>query len=328
MSQPRVFFLAPFLLALLLAACGTVPKPPATPDVPAAKRSADIAKTPDATPQIEPVREGGPNKPYALGGRSYTPQTGDKPFTERGIASWYGKPFHGRRTASGEVYNMFAMSAAHKTLAIPSYARVRNPANGREVIVRVNDRGPFHKGRVIDLSYAAAMKLGVTNGLATVEVERITYEDIRTGAWKKEGLPTAQPELAAPDVAEVAASGTEAPAPPGAPQALPIDASTPPALSVAMADAPEASPASRAFTTAAQGFWLQLGAFRQRAGAEQLHRQVADELNWLSPLLAVFSEAQMFRLQAGPYPTRAEAQQAASRVNASLKLSPMVVERR
>ena len=123
-------------------------------------------------------------------GESYVPLTGDLPLVERGLASWYGRKFHGRRTASGEVYNMHAMTAAHKTMPIPSYARVRNPANGREIIVRVNDRGPFAAGRVIDLSYAAAVKLGVQNGVAPVELERITHDDIRAGRWDRRRPPS------------------------------------------------------------------------------------------------------------------------------------------
>ncbi len=100
-----------------------------------------------------------------------------QPFRQRGTASWYGKRFHGKKTASGEPYDMYAMSAAHPTLPIPSYARVTNLANGRSVIVRVNDRGPFHAGRVIDLSYAAAHKLGyIAQGSAQVEVEAIIPE--------------------------------------------------------------------------------------------------------------------------------------------------------
>ena len=126
-----------------------------------------------------------PQAPLDLG-RAYTPLAGDPPLVERGLASWYGRKFHGRPTASGEVYNMYAMTAAHKTMPLPSYARVRNPANGREVVLRVNDRGPFHPGRVIDLSYTAALKLGVLGGVAPVEVERITYDAIafRQGHWQ------------------------------------------------------------------------------------------------------------------------------------------------
>eukprot|EP01036_Dinobryon_divergens_P051930 gene51930-69493_t len=123
-------------------------------------------------------------------------------LVERGLASWYGQKFHGRRTASGETYNMLAMTAAHKTMPIPSYARVRNLANGQEIIVRVNDRGPFSPKRVIDLSYAAAVKLGLEGGVANVEVERITHDEIRAGLPRREedasaalsAFATAQPQ--------------------------------------------------------------------------------------------------------------------------------------
>lgn len=275
----------------VLAACSTTPR-----DGPESKPPPNLDKVPDAQPQIEPIRDGGPNKPYALAGRSYTPLTADKPLTEKGLASWYGKKFHGRRTASGEIYNMYAMTAAHKTMPLPSYARVHNPANGREIVVRVNDRGPFHAGRVIDLSYTAAMKLGVLNGVAPVEVERITHEQIRSGEWRQGGKAEPPPETVAPAI-EVTARADPNPAPPAA-------------------------------TAASPGFWVQLGAFRQRDGAEQFQRQVADELGWLSSLLSVFSEPQLFRLQAGPYATRSDAQDAAARIREALKLVPVVVERR
>ena len=123
-------------------------------------------------------------KPYTIAGREYVPQE-DVNYSAVGMASWYGKKFHGRRTASGEVYNMYAMTAAHPTLPIPSYARVRNPANGREIVVRINDRGPFHGGRILDLSYTAALKLDLLRGVGAVEVQRITFDEIRTGAWRR-----------------------------------------------------------------------------------------------------------------------------------------------
>ena len=111
--------------------------------------------------------------------------TRDSAFSERGLASWYGKKFHGRRTANGEIYDMYAMTAAHPTLPLPSYARIRNPANGREVVVRINDRGPFHAGRIVDLSYAAALRLDLLRGVAPVELERLTFDEIRAGAWRR-----------------------------------------------------------------------------------------------------------------------------------------------
>ena len=169
---------------LVLAGCATrAPAPPAAVDGPPAARPLDVMQVPDALPLLEPMRAGGPNKPYAVLGESYTPLPPDAALSESGLASWYGRKFHGRRTASGEVYDMYAMTAAHRTLPLPSYVRVSNPANGRSVIVRVNDRGPFTKGRVIDLSYTAAQKLGVF-GVAMVEVVRITPDEIRRGAWQ------------------------------------------------------------------------------------------------------------------------------------------------
>ena len=309
--------LGALLLALLLAACSSTPKH----DGPEAKPPPNLDKLPDAQPQVEPIRDGGPNKPYDVNGRSYSPVKTDKPMAEKGLASWYGRKFQGKRTASGDVYNMYAMTAAHKTMPIPSYARVRNPANGREVIVRVNDRGPFVADRIIDLSYTAALKLGVLSGVAPVEVERITYEQIRSGAWQRGGPP----EEAMAPVIEVKASNDDGPPPVREPMREPV------AASAALPDATPAAPLpppSRAYTTAAQGFWVQLGAFKQRDGAEQFQRRVSDELSWLAPLLAIFSEPQMFRLQAGPYATRSEAQEAASRVREALKLVPVVMERR
>ncbi len=209
--------LAPAVLVLLLVACGG-PGPRRPADLPApaapapgrdgapARLPPGLDQVPDAEPRVEPLRSGGPNKPYEVGGRWYTPATADIAWRERGGASWYGQKFHGRPTASGEPYDMFAMTAAHRTLPIPSYVRVRNPANGREVVLRVNDRGPFVDGRAIDLSYTAALRLGVLAGVAPVELERITHDEIRAGLWKPgrrntlpEPLPPEAPALAASD---------------------------------------------------------------------------------------------------------------------------------
>lgn len=122
--------------------------------------SVDLAKVKDAVPRSEPLSETG-NKPYVVFGKQYVPLKSNKGFKQRGIASWYGKKFHGNRTSSGEAYDMYKMTAAHPVLPIPSYAQVTNLKNGRNVIVRVNDRGPFKHNRVMDLSYAAALKLDV-----------------------------------------------------------------------------------------------------------------------------------------------------------------------
>ena len=379
----------PLLLTLWLAACATAPRHAGTGtagqatgtaqrDGPEASPPADLERVPDAVPKLEPLRIGGPNKPYEIDGRTYVPVTDDRPVVEKGLASWYGKKFHGRRTASGEAYNMYAMTAAHKTLPIPSYARVRNPANGREIIVRVNDRGPFASGRVIDLSYTAALKLGVLGGVAPVEVERITPEEIRTGNFAR---PPAAPEAAQPSpqarvaqaiaaapTSPVAQAAPLAPAPKVASLGPSVLPSATPAASTAALDATiasldlspapqpapppgssasphepsaaamprETSPASpsvaaeqgRAATPAAAGFWLQLGAYRQRDGALNFQHRLADEQPWLAPLLAVFSDKGLHRLQAGPYATREEAQNAADRIREALQLVPTLVEKR
>ncbi len=182
----RTLALAGALGALLLAGCATrgpsgADGPPlSTQGGPDRHPPPDPMQLPDARPALEPIPLGGPNKPYAVLGETYTPLPPEAPLREEGVASWYGRKFHGRRTANGEVYDMHAMTAAHRTLPLPSFARVTNPANGRSVVVRINDRGPFIKGRIVDLSYAAAQKLGV-RGLASVQLVRITPEEIRRG---------------------------------------------------------------------------------------------------------------------------------------------------
>ena len=182
--KPRRWCCVASAAALLtLAGCASrAPAPTSTRpgvDGAPARPPAGLLQVPDAEPRVEPLRIGGPNKPYEVAGQRYVPLTTDAPLHDTGLASWYGTKFHGYPTSSGERYDMYAMTAAHKTMPIPSYARVRNPANGREVVVRVNDRGPFAPGRVIDLSYTAALKLGVLNGVAPVQVLRLTHADIR-----------------------------------------------------------------------------------------------------------------------------------------------------
>ncbi|MCR8957650.1 septal ring lytic transglycosylase RlpA family protein [Variovorax sp. S2] len=347
-------------------------------DGPGTNIPSDLDRVPDAEPRIEAIRSsGGTSKPYTVLGRAYQPITDDRPFRESGIASWYGRKFHSASTASGEPYDMYAMTAAHKTLPLPSYVRVRNPANGREVIVRVNDRGPFVDGRIIDLSYTAALKLDLLRGVAPVEIERITNEDIRTGAWRRDSgtayaaAPASAPpsrraaaaSVAVPSawVAPVAMNAPEASTMPvvpqtpvvpmapmpqtetiaqAAPTTLEADAAPPPRqpmvvtdlapiapLSAPTAPAP-AAPAAAPSSAAVAGFWVQLGAFRERDGAESLRSQAARGLPSLAPQLRVFSEAGTHRLQAGPFASRNEAGEAVTQLRDSLRIAPMVVERR
>jgi len=160
---------------LLLAACGSRPivttGDGVSSDLPP---PVDIASIPDATPQAEPMSAYGNPDSYVVFGHRYHILKESSNYSERGIASWYGRKFHGRRTSSGEAYDMYAMTAAHKTLPLPSYARVTNLKNNRSVIVKINDRGPFHDNRLIDLSYTAAWKLGIIGeGTGLVEVNAI-----------------------------------------------------------------------------------------------------------------------------------------------------------
>lgn len=345
-------------LALGLFGCASGPRSTAPGSTPTPQRDGpplsvppNLADLPDVVPQIEPIRPGGPNKPYVVLGQSYEPLQGDVAWSEKGGASWYGNKFHGRRTASGELYSMFGLTAAHKTLPIPSYVRVRNVRNGKEVIVRVNDRGPFHSQRVIDLSYAAAVKLDIINhGVGQVEISRLTFDEIRTGAWQRGTVldpdatrlataPVPQtPARASGGVLLASAQGTPQSNPEGA---LPSSSSSAddPLLAAAsgraaMAPQPPVdgpvgeAAASRAHTPAARGFWVQLAALSRRDGVDRLQQRIADQLSGLLPLLAVFHESAHYKLQAGPFASKQEAQQAARQAREALQLQPMVIERR
>jgi len=172
------------LVFALLAGCASTDRKGGyyKDDGPGAKPPANIDGIADATPRVEPLHKFA-NRPYRAMGKDYTPLTSVQSFKQRGMASWYGKKFHGQKTASGELYDMYKMTAAHPTLPIPSYVRVTRVANGKSVIVRVNDRGPFHAGRVMDLSYVAAYKLGyIQAGAAEVTIEAIVPGQVRADA--------------------------------------------------------------------------------------------------------------------------------------------------
>lgn len=191
--KPALRWLWLAFVSLVLVACSTVKTASATrqsselptkktvarngayfqKDGPADYIPANLNLVPDAVPQDEPLIKSA-NLPYTALGMNYRPDTTEKPYKATGRASWYGKQFNGRKTSSGERYDMFAMTAAHPTLPIPSYVRVTNLSNGKSVIVRINDRGPFHRSRLMDLSYAAAFKLGfVKQGSTQVSIERV-----------------------------------------------------------------------------------------------------------------------------------------------------------
>lgn len=296
-------------------------------DGPPVNPPAELLAAAASEPRIEPIRSGGANKPYTALGQRYTPEREDLAFRERGLASWYGTRFHGRRTASGELYSVYGLTAAHRTLPIPSYARVRHVASGKEVIVRINDRGPFHRERVIDLSYAAAHRLGITGGLSEVEVERLTFDEIRSGAWRR-GTPLdptlpGSPESEAATLASGRIEGGTEPVTLTAGPTAPAVATPPATPPVATEPAP-----ARAYTTAARGFWVQLAALTRRDGVERLQQRIATDLHALQPLLAVFQEASLFKLQVGPYASREQAHAAARQAQHALQVRPVVIERR
>lgn len=173
------------LAVLLLAACAGEKKKEAGPGDGPSSRSMTAADVKDAVPAIEPLARYGNHSPYTVLGKTYTVLPSGKGYHERGIASWYGSKFHGRRTSSGEVYDMHLATAAHKSLPLPTYAEVTNLDNGRKMIVKINDRGPFHEDRIIDLSYAAAIKLGVDQtGTARIDVRAIDLKRPKQAAVK------------------------------------------------------------------------------------------------------------------------------------------------
>ncbi|MDH5612635.1 MAG: septal ring lytic transglycosylase RlpA family protein [Gammaproteobacteria bacterium] len=171
----NIFRLLILMLSVMLASC-------AVRDGAPENYSRDWRLIDDAIPQDEPFSRYGNPDSYEVFGQQYQVLASNAGFSENGLASWYGTKFHGQRTSSGEPYDMYAMTAAHKSLRIPTYVEVTNLSNNRKAIVKVNDRGPFHEGRVIDLSYAAATKLGVSEtGTAPVTIrviESVKAEDV------------------------------------------------------------------------------------------------------------------------------------------------------
>ncbi|MDB5985250.1 MAG: rare lipoprotein [Nevskia sp.] len=242
----------------------------------AAEIPPDIAAMPDAVPRYEPRSTFGNPDSYEVYGERYIVLNDFANFKERGIASWYGKKFHGKNTSSGEPYDMFLMTAAHKTLPIPCYVRVTNLSNQRSAIVRVNDRGPFHSDRIIDLSYVAALKLGVIGeGSAPVEIEALTPP----GPGSPSPMLTAQ--AAAPAPAPVTQSMTALPPKPATitmPPPAPTTAAVPitnPATVAAIASGSTSVPAAMIPNYfSADAHWLQAGAFLDAVNATTLRDQL------------------------------------------------------
>jgi rare lipoprotein A len=289
---PSTDLWALFLVTALIAGCASKPardgaaSSPARPgayyadDGPGSNPPPNLEQLSDATPRWEPLHRFA-NRPYTVLGRGYVPATELRPYKERGIASWYGRKFHAQRTSVGETYDMYAMTAAHPVLPLPSYARVTNLSNGKSVVVRVNDRGPFLHGRIIDLSYAAAYKLGYVNqGSAQVEVEAVLPESPGIFASRAPALPAAPPTAMAP------------PAATGAEGAVPM-------------------------RTEDGKLFLQLGAFSNLDNAENflalMEFQLSGSGNSGSEIPytpRIRARDNLFRVELGPYASRSEAQRA------------------
>ena len=298
-SSPTFPRIASLLACIaLLAACGTTPKKesPATPlppsgstkyykdDGPGDSPPANLDAIPDAVPRLEPLNRFA-NRPYTVLGKDYVPATSLRPYKERGIASWYGRKFHGQKTSNGETYDMYAMTAAHPTLPLPSYARVTNVATGRSVVVRVNDRGPFLHDRIIDLSYAAANRIGTAaKGSGEVIVEAI-----------------------------IPGEGTTVAAPP-----LPPVVATAPLRTV---ETPQAAAVS---TETSGGFAVQLGAFQNNVNAQDFLAHVQAQLATAQVEPKVREAGGLYRVYVGPYPDRDEAKRVADRLTSAFGFATAV----
>jgi len=299
--------LSVLLLALAVAGCSSTGGRKGggyyKDDGPGANPPADIDAIPDAVPRLEPLASGA-NRPYVVFGQRYVPDTTDRPFRQAGLASWYGRKFHGNSTSNGETYDMYAMTAAHPTLPIPSYARVTSKVNGRTVIVRVNDRGPFHSNRIMDLSYAAAYKLGLIGpGSGQVVVERILPDEVRTMIANGGG----------------AAAGS---APPATPVAGAEAGPAPTPLALGPAGAANPVPLEAPANPLAGGVYLQVGAFSQQANAQSLATRVNAQLGGGAPAAVVEQADQLFRVKIGPYATREAALGAVEQVSARTGILP------
>jgi rare lipoprotein A len=229
----------------------------------------DVSHVPDAVPRFEPRSRGGNQQSYVVFGKRYHTLQSSRDFVQRGVASWYGRKFHGRRTSNGEVYDMYVMSAAHKRLPLPTYVEVTNLENGKRVVVRVNDRGPFHDNRIIDLSYAAASRIGMLGrGTALVEIRAI--------------------DPAAPKIAPAAPPTRLARAPEPPPQPVRVARAAPPP-----------APAGNAVPT--PRIYLQAGAFSNSGNAERMRRRLEQGLTRTVRVIPIVADGgPVHRVQVGP----------------------------
>ncbi len=263
-------------------------------------------------PKAEPRSRYGNPSSYVVFGKKYHVLKDSKGYRKRGLASWYGKKFHGRRTSSGETYDMHQLTAAHKTLPLPTYVNVRNLENGREMILRVNDRGPFHKGRIIDLSYAAAVKLGVySKGVSEVEVEAIDVQD-----YVSSGLALRETSSSRRNVRSGHKSAVRNVGGGAGPRIRAADTTLP------------SSSAARAAGAAGKEFFIQVGAYQQQENAKKVVRELSKlkvdnvEINQKQTLGSIF-----YRIWIGPFTNRSDISNAVDRISKIGIRSYSVIER-
>jgi rare lipoprotein A len=259
----------------------------------------NLDQVPDAVPRHEPLHRFA-NNTYKVLGKTYKPLTSNIGYRKDGEASWYGRKFHGKPTSSGEPYDMYAMTAAHPTLPIPSYARVTNPESGKKVIVRINDRGPFHDNRLIDLSYTAAYKLGVLRGVTPVTVEAV-LPDIAPDSFAAQASETST-EPAVQPVTIAATAAPEAQLPTSAAQTMQVS------TMASSAPSPE------------YAYYLQLGAFSTQIRADDLLQQVTARLSRSMPGVMRMSLDGLYKVHAGPFNNEADADAAALQLRNGLGL--------
>ena len=274
----------------------------------------DVSRIPDATPTLHT----GAYKanPYTVLGKTYFPMSESKRYVASGTASWYGTKFHGQNTANGEVYDLYGMSAAHKTLPLPSYVKVTNLDNNRTVILRVNDRGPFYSDRIIDLSYAAAKKLGYAeSGTARVKVEGIDPQEW----WAQRGRPAPlmlnQPQVVAQASAPAISASTGT-----------VEQYTPPPQQHAAPAAPLQVEAKKNVSGPAAGLFLQVGAFANPDAAELLRSKLSGMVRAPVFVSSIARNQQtLYRVRLGPIDTQGEAQQLQDSVRSANLGQPSVV---
>lgn len=332
---------AVLFLATVLAACSSAPTREPAPsrkpggyylnDGPGANPPANLDQIPDAEPKAEAIKTS-TARPYTVFGHTYSPMAQLGPYKARGRASWYGKRYHGQPTASGEPYDMYAMTAAHPTLPIPSYARVTNLRTGKAVTVRINDRGPFHSDRLIDLSYTAAYKLGIVgSGSDLVEVESIIPgEPLPPPAVEAR---TPRPNDVAPIQSATVPRTTPAPASPVLSAAPPLTQSAESPVSRGNSVAPSAenpiaqNPESPVPPQEPKGIYVQLGAFSLRPKAESFLVRMRSEMSWLGDTIGLYARDGLYRVHAGPYADSRQADQVATRIEQTMDLRPVVITR-